>query len=95
MRGYDVGMAERLVVVEEAFVARGRGVLIAPRFTALTPRPGTFRVQLRLPDGTTRETSAELEVAHMRGSLPPFAMVRLPELSENDVPPSTEVWTLE
>ena len=88
-------MAERLVVVEEAFVARGRGVLVAPRFTALTPRPGTFRVQLRFPDGTTRETSAELEVSHMRGSLPPFAMVRLPELTVNDVPPDTEVWTLE
>lgn len=88
-------MAERLVVVEEAFVARGRGVLVAPRFTALTPRPGTFRVQLRFPDGTTRETSAELEVSHMRGSLPPFAMVRLPELTVDDVPSSTEVWTLE
>jgi len=85
-------MAERLVVVEEAFVARGRGVLIAPRFTAVTPRPGTFRVQLRFPEGRPRGPAAGREVSQGRGSPPPFAMVRLPELTVNDVPPNTEVW---
>jgi hypothetical protein len=88
-------MAQRLVVVEEAFVARGRGVLIDPRFTVEEPPAGTFRVQLRLPDGTQRETSASLEVSHVRGSLPPYAMLRLPELGVNDVPAGTEVWTID
>ena len=88
-------MAERLVTVEEAFVARGRGVLIAPRFTLAQPRSGAFRVRLRSPDGAERETSAELEVSHMRGSLAPYAMVRLPELAPEDVPVGTEIWTLD
>jgi len=88
-------MAERLVTVEEAFVARGRGVLIAPRFTAEQPRAGRFGVRLRFPDGTEREVSAELEVAHMRGTLAPYVMVRLPELAPDDVPSGTEIWTID
>ena len=86
-------MAERLVVVEEAFVARGRGVLVAPRFTL--PQLATrLRVALRLPDGTTREAAGELEVAHMRGALAPYAMLRLPDLTVDDVPAGTEIWTV-
>jgi hypothetical protein len=45
-----------------------------------------------LPNGTERETSAELEVSHMRGALTPYAMLRLPELTTDDVPATTEVW---
>jgi hypothetical protein len=88
-------MGQLLVVVEEAFVARGRGVLIAPRFTLDKSRTGAFRVRLRLPDGTERESSAELEISHMRGALAPYAMVRLPELTPDDVPEKTEVWTID
>jgi len=88
-------MATRLLVVEEAFVARGRGVLLMPRFTAATPREGTFDVRLRLPDGTERTTKASMEVAHMRGKLAPFAMYRLPELAPEDVPAGTELWSNE
>jgi hypothetical protein len=88
-------MAERLLVVEEAFVARGRGVLLAPRFTVAEPRTGSFRVVLRPPGAAERETSAELEVSHMRGALAPYAMLRLPELTPDDVPEGTEVWTVD
>jgi hypothetical protein len=88
-------MSERLVVVEEAFVARGRGVLVAPRFTSENPRTGAFQVELRLPDGTRRETSAEMEVSHVRGALAPYAMLRLKELGVADVPEGTEVWTVD
>ena len=87
-------MVERLITVEEAFVARGRGVLVAPRFTLAQPRTGAFRVRLRYPDGAERETSAELEVSHVRGSLAPYAMVRLTELAPEDVPAGTEIWTV-
>lgn len=82
-----------MLVVEEAFVARGRGVLLAPRFTLAQPRPGAFRVTLRLPGGEARDAEATIEIAHVRGPLPPYAMIRLPELSPADVPPGTEVWT--
>ncbi len=84
-------MPERLVTVEEAFVARGRGVLVAPRFTLDRPLENKLRVRLRLPDGTERETRAEVEVSHVRGALAPYAMLRLPDLAPEDVPPGTEI----
>jgi hypothetical protein len=87
-------MSERLLVVEEAFVARGKGVLVMPRFTAETPRRGAFAVQLRMPDGTTRDVQAEMEVAHMRGQLAPYAMYRLHVATPDEVPAGTEIWSL-
>jgi hypothetical protein len=87
-------MVERLLAVEEAFVAKGPGVLVMPRFTTATPPRGKFAVQLRFADGTTRDTTAEVEVAHMRGPLPPFAMYRLHGLTPEDVPAGTEIWSV-
>jgi hypothetical protein len=88
-------VSERLLVVEEAFVARGKGVLVTPRFTAETPRRGAFAVRLVLPDGNEREVQAEMEVAHMRGALAPYAMYRLHVASPEEIPPGTEIWSLE
>ena len=86
-------MSERLLEVEDAFVARGAGVLVMPRLTAASPPKGKFPVQLRFVDGTTRDLQAELEVAHMRGPLPPFAMVRLHGVIPEEVPAGTEIWS--
>ncbi|MGO8996611.1 MAG: hypothetical protein ACLQVI_25130 [Polyangiaceae bacterium] len=86
-------MAERLVVVEEAFVARGPGVLVAPRITLTRPAQGPFAVRLRFPDGAERAAKASFDVAHIRGPLPPFAMVRLLDCTPGDVPAGTEIWT--
>ena len=86
---------DRLLVVEEAFVARGKGVLVMPRFTAETPRRGTFAVRLLLPDGTSRAVQAEMEVAHMRGALAPYAMYRLHVASPDEIPAGTEIWSSE
>lgn len=87
-------MSERLLVVEEAFVARGKGVLVMPRFTAETPRRGAFAVRLVLPDGTSREVQAEMEVAHMRGALAPYAMYRLHVGAPEEIPPGTQIWSI-
>jgi len=84
---------ERLIVVEEAFVARGKGVLVFPRITTSTPPRGSFGVHLRRPDGTARDALAEMEVAHMRGALPPYAMYRLLDVTAAEVPPGTEIWS--
>lgn len=86
---------QRLVVVDEAFLARGRGVLVAPRFTPERLRTGRFSVRLSIPGGRGVDTVAELEVSHVRGALTPFAMVRLPELTVDDVPPGTEIFALD
>ena len=91
---YNHGMAERLLSVEDAFVAKGPGVLVMPRFTAAAPPKGKIPVQLRLPDGTTRDVQAEVEVAHMRGPLPPFAMYRIHGVTPVEVPPGTEIWSV-
>lgn len=92
--GYIRWMVERLLSVEEAFVAKGPGVLVMPRFTTATPPRGKFAVQLRFADGRTRDATAEVEVAHMRGPLPPFAMYRLHGLAPEDVPTGTEIWSV-
>jgi hypothetical protein len=84
----------RLLVVEEAFVARGKGVLVMPRFTAETPRRGAFAVRLKFPDGTEKDVQAEMEVAHMRGALAPYAMYRLHAVTPEEVPAGTEIWAL-
>ena len=85
---------ECLLVVEEAFVARGKGVLLMPRFSFVgrddMPRTG-FPVRLVLPDGTSRLTTAQIEVAHMQGKLALYAMYRLPEVVLDDVPTGTKV----
>jgi hypothetical protein len=83
----------RLFVVEEAFRAGSRGCLLAPRFVAEPSLPRSFQVRLKAPRGAERTARAELQVAHMRGPLAPFAMIRLPDLAPEDIPAGTEVWT--
>jgi hypothetical protein len=87
-------MGERLLTVDDAFVAKGPGVVVMPRFTTATPPKGRFPVQLRFPDGTKRHVMAEVDVAHMRGPLPPFAMYRLHEVTPEEVPAGTEIWSV-
>ena len=90
-------MGKKLLVVEDCFVARGPGVLVAPRFTAAeAPTPGdgaSFAVRLVLPDGSSREAKATVDVAHLRGALPPWSMLRLHGVAVDDVPPGTEIWS--
>jgi hypothetical protein len=88
-------MATRLLVVEEAFVARGRGVLVMPRFTADAPPKDPFGVRLKLPGGAERTARAAVEVSHVRGPLAPFAMYRLYDLTPEEVPPGTEIWSID
>lgn len=88
-------MAERLLVIDDAFVANGRGVLVTPRFTTASPKKGTFALQLRFANGTVREVDAEMDVAHMRGPLPPYAMYRLHGVTTEELPPGTELWSID
>jgi hypothetical protein len=85
-------MPSKLVVVEEAFAARGAGVLVAPRITIGERPSGPFPVRLRLPDGRERALTATLDVAHIRGPHGAFAMVRLLGVSPGEVPAGTEIW---
>ncbi len=82
----------RLLIVEEAHPSGGAGVMLSPRFVAEGVSSRALSVRLKLPGGAERVTAAEVHLAHMRGPLNPFGLLRLPELEPADVPPGTEVW---
>ncbi len=82
-----------LLGVEDAVPARGRDVHLKPRL-ATPPAERAFVVRLVRPDGTAREANAVIDVSHVRGPMPPFAMVRLLDLAPEDVPPGTEVYVV-
>jgi hypothetical protein len=88
-------MTKRLLVVEDAFLAGGRGVMVTPKITVDGDAAAPIAVNLRRPDGTERAATAALQVAHIRGPLAPFAMVRLVDAGLEDVPVGTEIWTVE
>ena len=81
-----------LVVVEEAFAARGGGVVVHPRITVHDTSRAPFPVQLRHPDGSRRTATATLDVAHIRGPNGAYALVRILGVGVQDVPPGTEIW---
>ena len=80
-----------LLVVEEAHPARGGDVVLAPRIVVHGPAGPPFPVRLELPDGSSREATAALDVAHIRGPNGAFALVRLVGLTVDDAPPGTRV----
>jgi hypothetical protein len=86
-------MPDKLMVVEEAHPGPGRGVVLSPRFVPPPSLARALTVRLKLPDGRERTASAELQVSHMRGPLPPYALLRLADVGAAEVPPGTEVWT--
>jgi hypothetical protein len=79
------------LVVEEAFASR-RDTLVMPRIEHAPGSPVAFTARLRLPDGTERTAAVTLDVAHVRGDRPPFAMVRFPGTAPEAIPPGTEIW---
>jgi hypothetical protein len=85
-------MATKLLVVKDAFPARGGGVEVLPPVGSERLPPSPFVVTLRAPDGSERRAGATAIVAHMRGPLPPFAMLRLADVEADAVPAGTEVW---
>lgn len=79
---------EPLVVVQDAFVTRGSGVLVEPRIT-FDGTTGEFPIVLRLPNGGERRATGVFETSHIRGGNAPFAMLRVLALNPEDVPVGT------
>jgi hypothetical protein len=84
-------MARQLLVAKDAFPARG-GVDVLPAVASDRLPPAPFEVTLRLPDGTERSAKATAILAHIRGPLPPLAMIRLVDVEVDAVPAGTELW---
>lgn len=85
-------MPRLLLVVEDAFTGRGPGVLVMPRVTADVADAAGFAARLALPGGASRDVRAKLDVAHMKGGLPPYALVRLLDVTLDDVPRGSELF---
>lgn len=81
-----------IVVVEEAFTARGPGALVRPTIDADRVPSAAFDVAVRTPDGAERRTRAVLEVPHVRGPHAPKGWLRLADLAPEDLPAGTEIW---
>jgi hypothetical protein len=86
-------VAERLLVVSGAFAVRGNAVELLPTVGSDRLPPSPFDVILRAPGGGERRVRATVVLAHMRGALPPKAMVRLTDVGAEEVAAGTEVWT--
>ena len=88
-------MTERLLVVEECFLAAAGKVMVTPRLKVARATREPFAVRLRLPSGEERAATAALDFAHIQGPLPPFAMMRLIGVTPDDVPAGTEIWSVD
>ncbi len=83
-----------LLVVADAFIARGKGVLVAPRVTVEKPIRGEFQLRMKLPDGSERTATASMDVAHIPGKGGTFAMVRILGVKPEEVPVGTELYAI-
>ncbi len=83
---------ELWLTIEDAFVANGRGVLVEPKFVPDNPPKGTFAITLKLPSGDERSLQATLDIAHSRGGLAPFAMLRVFGATPEELPKGAEIW---
>lgn len=84
-----------ILVVEEAFVTRGSGVVLEPKVQPPSASREPFAVRLRLPSGSERHAKAAFEFPHIKGPLPARAMLRLFDLTPAEVPPGTTVIRVE
>ena len=83
-----------LVVITDAFVANGKGVLVMPRVTVAAPIRGSFQVRMKLPDGTERTVTATMDVAHIQGKGGTFAMYRLHDITPEEIPAGSELYAV-
>lgn len=83
-------MSAPLLVVQDAFASR-RDTAVLPRFDFVPGTATKLTVRLVRPDGTTAVMSAEIDVAHVRGDRPPFAMLRLVGVAPDAVPVGTAI----
>lgn len=85
----------RLLVVEETFEIRGRGVIVAPFLDASEAKRERFQVELRKPDGQIAHVSAFVQIPFFSPpSRVPRAQLMLFGVTKPDVPVGTEVWAI-
>ncbi len=87
--------AEKLFVVADTFTITNRGLVLSPGVLPGAKVAFGDTVELRRPDGTTSRARvaglASSSTELMRKGVP----MMLAGLTASDVPPGTEVWTVE
>jgi hypothetical protein len=86
-------VGQLLLVVTGAFAVRGNAVELLPALGSDKLPTSPFEATLRFPNGGERRATATSVMAHVRGTLPPKAMLRLNDVAEDEVPVGTEVWS--
>ena len=86
----------KLLVVEDTFQVRGRGLILAPD-VELSGGARTLAVELRRSDGTVVWTEAQALVPMIGTRITttplPRGHVLIVQLEKSEVPVGTEVWT--
>jgi hypothetical protein len=85
-------MPKLVLAVRDAFPARGGRVEVLPAVASDRLPASPFLVTVRTPDGAERRTQATAKLAHIRGPLPPLAMLTLDDVTADSLPPGTEIW---
>ena len=82
-----------LLVVEDTFEVRGRGLVLAPFLPHAEARPDAFPVELHRPDGSIRWSSAFVQVPFLvPRPVQPQAHLSLLDTPKGEVPLGTKVW---
>ena len=79
-------------MVKDAFASRGGTVEVLPAVPSDRLPASPFELLVRAPGAAERRVTATAVVSHIRGPLPPFAMLRLSDLTVDAVPQGTELW---
>ena len=87
-----------LLVVEETFAIAGRDVIVAPDVKLDDSSPRAMSVELRRPDGTTVSAEALVEIPFIDPPRLPLTIrhvLRLTNLTKQDIPIGTQIWATE
>ena len=84
----------KLLTVEDTFLIASRGLIVVPGIPVQQfKRPANLKVELRLPDGSTRSAVLSLMIAFQT---PPPKEYRyectFKGLKKEDIPIGTEIW---
>ena len=85
--------ARLLLVVEDTFEIRDRGLIVAPDVDLGPVVSHDVVVELRLPDGSSSRVDARAEVPMFNPPRATRHVLRFPRLTKEAVPKGTEVWT--
>jgi len=93
-------MAACLLVVEDAFLVSGLGLVVTPDPEGLDATDKRVPVELRRPDGSRLSVVAVVRTPHLRprdvssAASRPRQLLAFEELTKDDIPVGTTIWKI-